>query len=399
MSCKMRAKTPASAVVSITDCIGMGGFYANDMRAALDKALGVKSLTVQLTSDGGNITEGLGIYSMLRAHGAKVRVEVLGVAASMGSVIAMAGDEIAMAEDAFMMIHNPASGVDGEAEDLITRAELLLKMRDAIANIYARRTGQDIADILEAMKAETWMTASEALALGYCTEIIPAKKMAARVRRFNKTPKALQRAERETMNPELLAKLGLKEDATEEDIMAAIDALQEAAKPPAGEGDDDNDEGGGEDDDDDTKPPANETATARARREMKSALRGKTTDKILSALAKLDKKIDGVAGRVEGSERDRLIADNIAKFNPKTEKQARTWPIAMLREFCEAADDAQGAIEQESELEGSTRPTARVRSDEKLTKEERHVAKLMGHTEEEVLAFKKNGLRLVKKGA
>lgn len=394
-----------SAVIDITDLIGLGGFYAEDMREALNKAKDVKSLTVRLTSDGGEITQGLAIYGMLRSHSAKVRVEVLGVAASMGSVIAMAGDEIAMAEDAFMMIHNPAGGAEGGEDDLRGAADLLAKMKETLVDIYARRTGQKPEDISAAMDQETWLTAKEALALGYCTEIIPATNMAARVRRFNKTPKALQRAQSkaENMDPELLAKLGLKDDATLEDVVAALDVLQNAAAKAKNADDDDDDKPpADEGDDDDEKPPANETARARARREASAALTARTSGAVVKMLAKLEKKIDGIGKRVDGDARKTLIAQNISKFTPALEKVAKNWPLDVLQEYItNAAESAEVDSEADDEGErGASRVVNRKKDkDTTVTAEERHVAKLMGQSEEELLAFKKNGLRLVKKAS
>ncbi len=403
MTLRIRAKN-GSAIIDITDLIGMGGFYADDMRAQLNVAKDVKNITCRITSDGGDVNQGLAIYSMLNAHPAKVRIEIMGVAASMGSVIAMSGDEIAMAEDSFMMIHNPASGVDGEASDLRERADLLDKTRDILVGIYARRTGQKPEDIAAAMAAETWMTAREALVLGYCTEIIPAKNVAARVRRFKHTPKALQRAtmKGQSMDPELLAKLGLADDATLEDVIAAIDALQTKA---AGDGEPDGDEPPTDENDDmpddgDKPAPKNESAVARAKREAKAALRARSGNAVLNELRALRQEIKGIGAKVEGGEREALMKAHAKKFNPELEKQARTWPLDVLKGFIKAASDQPDA-DDEPEVEGGTRITNRSR-EVTLTDSDRHVAKLLGQSEEEVLAFKKNGLKLVpkhKKGA
>jgi ATP-dependent protease ClpP protease subunit len=405
---KMFAKGGA-AVIDITDLIGMGGFYADDMRAQLNVAKNVKNITCRITSDGGDVNQGLAIYSMLRAHPAKVRIEIAGVAASMGSVIAMAGDEIAMCEDSFMMIHNPASMADGEADELRERADLLDKTRDMLVNIYARRTGLKPDAIAAAMAAETWMTAREALALGYCTEIIPAKNVAARVRRFNKTPKALQRAQEQgqKMDPELLKKLGLADDATLEDVLAAIDALQTKAAEPddddAPPPDDDDAPTDADDEDDDAPEPApkNETATARAKREARNAIRARRGSVVLSAIKALSKEIKGIGERVDGSERESLMRANAKKFTPALEKKARKWPMSVLRDFIETADDLPDSDDEPEVTErGASRVVAKNKGGEAtLTTAEKEYCRITGQAESELLAFKKNGLRLVKKGA
>ena len=392
MTLALRMASSTAAVVDITDLIGMGGFYAADMADALTRAKGAKDITVRLTSDGGDITQGLSIYSMLNGHAARVRVEVLGVAASMGSVIAMAGDTIAMAEDAYMMIHNPASGVDGESGDMRERADLLDSMRDTIAKIYQRRTGQKLEDILAAMTAETWMTAQQALALGYCTEIIPAKKMAARVRRFAKTPACLRASKNRNQQmdlTELYQLLGLPDDSTYEDAIAAIKVLQTAAAGDGGDSPDDPANADKEPDGDES-PEADPKKAAVARRQVAAALAANKGNAVLAAIKALGAKIDTVAARVDGDERSRLIAANIKKFNPKTEKQARSWPIAQLRAFVRDADDiSEGDDEQ---IDTTPRGASRVTSTAKeivLTAAQLNTCKVTGTKPADLLAHLK----------
>lgn len=394
------------AIVDITDLIGCGGYYASDMRAALNKAKAVKDITVRLSSDGGDIAEGLGIYSMLMAHPAKVRVEVVGVAASMGSVIAMAGDEVAMYEDSYMMIHNPSAGVQGESDDMRERADLLDMMRDTIAGIYQRRTGLDRSAIVAAMNAETWMTAAEALKIGYCTEIIKAKSMAARrvARRFINTPNALRRATAKgnNMDPELLAKLGLGDDATLEDVMAAIDVLQKAATPEPDADDapaNDDDAPPPTDADDDAPPAPDKDKDAQARRQMRAALKANKGDRVLNAVLALTKTVSSLGARIDGNERVTLMKANARKFTPKLEKAAKNWPLDVLREFVVNADDVHQE-DDEPEIDGDARPAARSSNTDKsgkrmkLTAEELHVCKLTKQDPAEMLAFINNGHRL-----
>src|SRR5690606_4398240 len=96
--------------ISIFDVIGEdfwtgSGVTANRISAAL-RSIGNKDITVRINSPGGDMFEGIAIYNLLRAHPAKVTVEVLGWAASAASVIAMAGDDIRMGLGSLMMVHN-----------------------------------------------------------------------------------------------------------------------------------------------------------------------------------------------------------------------------------------------------------------------------------------------------
>lgn len=169
--------------VDIFDAIGDdfwtgGGCTAKSVRALLRDSK-ARTIRVRLNSAGGDVVDGLAIYGLLSESKARVVVHVDALAASIASIVAMAGDEIILAESAFMMIHNPTSWICGDASDMRERAELLDKMRENLVSVYAARTGQPREAIVAAMDAETWMTAAEAKALGYATEVVPLKALKA----------------------------------------------------------------------------------------------------------------------------------------------------------------------------------------------------------------------------
>ena len=145
------------------------------------KALGnITNITLRINSLGGDIFEAQAMYSYLKTHPANITVMIDGIAASAASVVAMSGNKIIMPENALLMIHNPAGGVYGEAEDMRDSAEILDKVRDTIANVYIARTGLERDKVIEMMNAETWLSAQEAKALKFCDEISEPIKIAAR---------------------------------------------------------------------------------------------------------------------------------------------------------------------------------------------------------------------------
>jgi len=99
-----------------------------------------------------------------------------GVAASAGSLIAMAGDEILMPSNALMMIHQAWGGALGEAKDLKKHAELLDQISVNYRDTYAARSGRPAEEVEEMMAATTWLTAEDAVAKGFATKVIAAKK-------------------------------------------------------------------------------------------------------------------------------------------------------------------------------------------------------------------------------
>ena len=73
--------------------------------------------------------DGIAIHNALKRHPAHVTVLVEGIAASITSVIVCAGDEVVMPENAMLMLHEPSAVVSGTADDLLSMAAALEKMR------------------------------------------------------------------------------------------------------------------------------------------------------------------------------------------------------------------------------------------------------------------------------
>lgn len=147
------------------------------------KGFGDKAdVTVRLNTPGGSVTEGQAIYNALLRHKGEVTIEVDSLAASMGSYIAMAGDTIRIAENAYFMVHNPWTITMGTAQELRDAADVLEKMQAGLVKAYAKRTGLDEEAIANMMDAETWLTASEAVEIGFAGEISETLKAAAAVR-------------------------------------------------------------------------------------------------------------------------------------------------------------------------------------------------------------------------
>ncbi len=144
----------------------------------LDALGDISELRVYINSPGGNVFAGQTIYSILKRYQAQVNVYVDGLAASAASVVAMAGDRIIMPRNAMMVIHNPWTVVAGDANELLEVADALDKVRDTMIAVYEERTGLKKDQIVEMLDAETWLTAEEAVEMGFADEIEEAKQVA-----------------------------------------------------------------------------------------------------------------------------------------------------------------------------------------------------------------------------
>lgn len=163
-------QTGGPVIVDIFDEIGFWGVNAAAFQRELAQ-VSASEITVNLSSPGGEIFEGIAIYNALRTHPANVTVRVSALAASIASVIAQAGDRIVMLSGSQMMIHEGSGLCMGNAADMAQMAELLDRQSANIADIYAERAGGSADEWRERMKAETWFNAEEAVAAGLADEV------------------------------------------------------------------------------------------------------------------------------------------------------------------------------------------------------------------------------------
>lgn len=182
-----------SAEIRIYEEIGAWGITAQQFANDLDALGELAALTVRINSPGGDVFEAFAIHNALQRHPARITVYIDGLCASAATLIALAGDETRMVENGHFMIHEPWTYAGGDAEDLQRSAELLDSIAQQIVDLYAKKTGLDSDAIRSLMKAETWLTAAEALESGFIDVIDEPLRVAAKVHdlsRFHHAPGA-----------------------------------------------------------------------------------------------------------------------------------------------------------------------------------------------------------------
>ena len=235
LSYSPRASVHEPAVLQIFDQIGEDWFGGSGISAkAFSDALqsvGPGPLVVEINSPGGNVWDGLAIYNMLRGRQAPVTTRVVGIAASIASVIALAGDSIEMAEASLFMIHDPSGMVAGTSDDMRKMANALDQHAEILAGIYTKRTGKTSAQIRAAMTAETWFTAQEAIQFGLADKTTEQLAMAACWH-----PRAVTKTAPETVRSNLRRGLeqyaeGLAGDGLEKQTVLDAEALVAGEAP------------------------------------------------------------------------------------------------------------------------------------------------------------------------
>ncbi|MHA7612298.1 head maturation protease, ClpP-related [Weissella viridescens] len=123
------------------------------------------SLDVFINSGGGDVMAGSEIYATLRTSEKNINVKVVGLAGSAASIIAMAGNSVAISPSAFIMIHN-ASTRNASSD------AFLETINQGMLNVYALKTKLERQEIENMMSQETWMTAGQAVNLGFADSMM-----------------------------------------------------------------------------------------------------------------------------------------------------------------------------------------------------------------------------------
>lgn len=133
---------------------------------------------VNIRSTGGDVNDALLIYDALRGIDAHITTRCYGYTASAATIIAQAADEGAreLSANSLYLIHSATCSIDGNSHSLASRAELLRKTDERLAELYALHSGGD-AEFYATLMAENqgegrWLTAEEAIEAGLADAII-----------------------------------------------------------------------------------------------------------------------------------------------------------------------------------------------------------------------------------
>lgn len=172
---KIQNKADEVAEISIFGDIGASfwgdGVTPKDFKKDFDAVSDANEIHLLINSYGGNVFDGIAIYNIIASERKKVRVEILGVAASAASIIALAGSKLTMHEGSFFMIHNAWGMAIGPADEMRKMADTLDKISGELINIYANHSDLDEKEIIGYMNNETWFTAEAALEAGFADEV------------------------------------------------------------------------------------------------------------------------------------------------------------------------------------------------------------------------------------
>ena len=133
-----------------------------------------RDIQLYINSPGGSITAGMAIYDTMNYIKCDVSTICVGMAASMGAFLLSAGAKgkrLAL-PNSEIMIHQPLSGMQGQATDIKIHTDRILRIKQKLNEILSDVTGQPLEKIINDTERDNFMSAEEALKYGLIDKVI-----------------------------------------------------------------------------------------------------------------------------------------------------------------------------------------------------------------------------------
>lgn len=133
-----------------------------------------KDISLYINSPGGSASATLAMIDTINHIKNDVSTICVGMAASGGAWLLSAGAKgkrFAL-PNSEVMIHQPLGGAEGQATEIKIRAEQILKLRENLAKIMAKNTGQSVSKVEKDIERDYFMSAEEAKKYGIIDKVL-----------------------------------------------------------------------------------------------------------------------------------------------------------------------------------------------------------------------------------
>jgi ATP-dependent Clp protease protease subunit len=139
-----------------------------------------EEITMLINSPGGSIIDGLAIYDMMREIKCPIKTVGTGMMASMGSVLLAGGDTRLMTRHGQLMIHQGSTQAKGQPTEVEIGADFMARLMDRLKQLYEDHIGLTKEYWGIVLNRDTWLTAEQALKIGFIDKVVDNSKPSAR---------------------------------------------------------------------------------------------------------------------------------------------------------------------------------------------------------------------------
>ena len=135
-------------------------------------------ISLYINSPGGSVYDGMAIYDTMQLIKPDVATYGIGLQASMGAFLLSSGTKGKryVLPHAKVMIHQPSSGTRGKVTDMEIDLRESLEVKEMLAKILAKNTGQKLSKVKLDMERDYWMNPDEAKKYGLVDEVLTRLK-------------------------------------------------------------------------------------------------------------------------------------------------------------------------------------------------------------------------------
>jgi ATP-dependent Clp protease protease subunit len=137
-----------------------------------------KDISLYINSPGGSVYDGLAIFDTMNYIKPDVATYGIGLQASMGALLLSSGakGKRHLLPNARVMIHQPSSGTQGKVTDQEISLREAIELKEKLAAIMAKNTGQKLAKVKLDMERDFWMSSEDAAAYGVVDKVLKSAK-------------------------------------------------------------------------------------------------------------------------------------------------------------------------------------------------------------------------------
>lgn len=144
----------------------------------LDGENSKQPIQMYISSPGGEVYAGLGIYDAMQQTRAPITTIAIGSTHSFGTILLTGGEpgrRYAL-KNAAIHMHQPlisGGGISGQVTDIHIHAQQLVRVRQRIERLMAYHTGKSLEEIERDMERDFYLDAQEAKAYGLIDDVLP----------------------------------------------------------------------------------------------------------------------------------------------------------------------------------------------------------------------------------
>lgn len=224
------------AEVRISGVIHQWQNSSSEFKKQIDGLLakGIKNVSLYINTPGGSVFEANEIANEIKRFPGTITGYGGALVASAGSYLAIICDTFEMAENGQYMYHKPIGFIQGNEDKVISDLKLLQNLTNQYRTAYSTKTGLSESDI-EAnwSKGDVWLSAKEAKEQGFITSISKKQEVSKEIKAMiiacgaPNIPEQINSEHKMKNRNQIIAKLKLSADATDEQIEQAIaDAME-----------------------------------------------------------------------------------------------------------------------------------------------------------------------------